>query len=346
MDKKRVVKRLQLTLLFTVIVFIIMLVTMLLAFTVFFILQRYGITQPSGHWWEPILIFSLISLIIGCILSIIFSKKPLEPIRKVIDASKSIASGDYSVRINLKGSGELKELNDSFNSMAKELGSVEMLRSDFVNNFSHEFKTPIVSIRGFAKMLKRDDLTDEERIEYLDIIISESERLTELSTNILNLTRIEQQTILTGKKKFNVSEQIRLVISMLDTKWKNKQVSISLDAPELFIVGNESMLQQVWLNLLDNAIKFSDKQGQVVITARRHDNNYVFTFTNYGISVSDDDISHIFDKFYQGDKSHAEKGNGLGLAIADKIIKLHGGTVELEKSDEKKTTFIVRIPIK
>ena len=210
----------------------------------------------------------------------------------------------------------------------------------------HEFKTPIVSIRGFAKMLRRGDLTDEERVEYLDIIIAESERLAQLSTNVLSLSKIEQQTILTNKTTFNVSEQIRLVIAMLDTKWTDKHISISFDAPELFISGNENMLQEVWINLLDNAIKFSDKYGNVDVTAGKQDKNYVFTFTNYDISISDKNTTHHFDKFYQGDKSHSEKGNGLGLAIADRIINLHNGTIHLEKSNETKTTFVVTIPDK
>ncbi len=124
---------------------------------------------------------------------------------------------------------------------------MEMLRSDFVNNFSHEFKTPIVSVRGFAKMLKRDDLTDEERNEYLDTIITESERLAELSTNILNLTKIEQQTILTDKKQFNVSEQIRLVIAMLSGKWQEKRLEFDFDCGEIYLTGNEEMLKQVWM---------------------------------------------------------------------------------------------------
>lgn len=335
--------KLYLSLLFAILVMAIMLTTMLITYACSFLIQYTGLFYAEANK-VPLFLYSVVCLVLGFILSLVFSRIPLKPIRQVIEAADKLASGDFSARIELKGAGEIEQLNKSFNHMAEELGSVEMLQSDFVNNFSHEFKTPIVSIRGFAKMLKRDDLTDEERAEYLDIIISESERLTELSTNVLNLTKVEQQTILTDKKKFNVSEQIRLVISMLDSKWKDKQVSVSLDAPELFIVGNENMLQQVWLNLLDNAIKFSTKREQVDITASRHGNNCVFTFTNYGIPVSDEDISHIFDKFYQGDKSHAEKGNGLGLAIADRIVKLHGGTVELERSDEKKTTFVVSIP--
>lgn len=165
---------------------------------------------------------------------------PLKSFLTVCKAADKIAEGDYSVRIHLDNSEAFARLSDSFNHMARELGSVEMLRSDFVNNFSHEFKTPIVSIRGFAKMLKRDDLTPEKQSEYLDIIISESERLAALSTSVLTLTKIERQTILTNKKEFNVSEQLRLVIAMLSDKWQKKQIVFDFDCGEIFLVGKRN----------------------------------------------------------------------------------------------------------
>ena len=335
--------KLYLSLLFAILVMAIMLTTMLITYACSFLIQYTGLFYAEANK-VPLFLYSVVCLVLGFILSLVFSRIPLKPIRQVIEAADKLASGDFSARIELKGAGEIEQLNKSFNHMAEELGSVEMLRSDFVNNFSHEFKTPIVSIRGFAKMLKRDDLTDEERIEYLDIIISESERLTELATNVLNLTKVEQQTILTEKKRFNVSEQIRLAISMLDGKWTSKNISVSLTAPELFITANEDMLKQVWLNLLDNAMKFSDKNGKVEITAQKSETGYIFTFANQGTPIPPEAQTHIFDKFFQGDKSHTEKGNGLGLSIAARIVDLHGGTIKLQKSDQTQTIFIVTIP--
>lgn len=322
------------------------LIAIFVAIVISFILKHFHLINFGAQGVSPFCFLLLLAILIDVFTTIPFLIFAAKPILKVINASKKIAKGDYSVRIPLGSIDAVEELTINFNKMAAELESVEMLQSDFINNFSHEFKTPIVSIRGFAKMLKRGDLTDEERAEYLDIIIAESERLAELSTNVLNLSKIEQQTILTDKTNFNVSEQIRLVIAMLDTKWADKQISITFDAPEFFITGNENMLQEVWLNLLDNALKFSDKNSNVNVTANTSGKNYVFTFTNYGVAISDEDMAHIFDKFYQGDKSHSEKGNGLGLAIAEKIIKLHNGTIHLEKSNEKKTTFVVTLPDK
>ncbi|MBQ9140912.1 MAG: HAMP domain-containing histidine kinase [Lachnospiraceae bacterium] len=320
------------------------LIAIFVAIVISFILKHFHLIRFGEQGISPLWFLLLLAILIDVFTTIPFLIFAAKPILKVINASKKIAKGDYSVRIPLGSIDAVEELTINFNKMAAELESVEMLQSDFINNFSHEFKTPIVSIRGFAKMLKRSDLTDEERAEYLDIIIAESERLAELSTNVLNLSKIEQQTILTDTITFNASEQIRLVIAMLDTKWADKQISITFDASELFITGNENMLQEVWLNLLDNAIKFSDKYGKIDVTASTNEKNVIFTFTNYGVAISAEDMAHIFDKFYQGDKSHSEKGNGLGLAIADRIVKLHNGTIHLETSSEERTTFVVTLP--
>lgn len=194
-----------------------------LSFGLIMLLHRLGILHTGVSFLQPLLLFSFISVIVGSLLSVIFSRKVLAPIREAIDAANELARGNFEVKTEMKGAWEIRELGRSFNHMAEELGSLEMLRSDFVNNFSHEFKTPIASIRGFARMLQREDLTQEERAEYLEIIVSESERLTELSTNVLNLSRIENQTILSNQTVYNCSEQIRKIIVLLEPKWSKKQ---------------------------------------------------------------------------------------------------------------------------
>jgi len=262
----------------------------------------------------------------------------------VCKAADKIADGDYSVRIKLNGPSEFAQLDDSFNHMAAELGSVEMLRSDFVNNFSHEFKTPIVSVRGFAKMLKRDDLTGEERDEYIDTIITESERLAELSTNVLNLSKVEQQTILTDKNCFNVIEQIRLVIAMLSEKWQKKELIFDFDCGEIYLLGNEEMLKQVWINLIDNAIKFSPVGGVIAIKPQRTAKFVSIAVSNEGNALTEEQAVHIFDKFYQADKSHSTGGYGIGLAIVKRIVQLHGGNIAVETNDKSRITFRVEIP--
>ena len=192
-----------------------------------------------------------------------------------------------------------------------------MLRSDFVNNFSHEFKTPIVSLRGIAKLLKRQKLSSEERNEYLDIIINESDRLAELATNVLNLTKVETQTILTEKKVFNVTEQIRHAVVLMNQKWAAKNVNFQFESNEVMIPANEDLLSQVWINLLDNAVKFSPQDAEVSIRINNTDQQVFIQISDNGPGIPLEKQKYIFDKFYQGDESHSTYGYGIGLSIVN-----------------------------
>ena len=337
---KSSLKYFRLTLFFAFVVFMIMLATMCLVFLGTHLLVHIGLIEGENFRKFPLSLFCIVSVLMGTVMSIIFSKAPLRPIREIMDATDKIADGDY--RLSLKGPEEFRTLSDKFNHMAEEIGSVEMLRTDFVNNFSHEFKTPIVSIRGFAKALKWDDLMPEEREEYLDIIISESERLSALSLNVLYLSKIENQTILADKKRYNLSEQIRLVVALLDQKLSEKQLEIIFDAKEYFVTANEEMMKQVWINLLDNAVKFSPIGGKIEIRMKQTGGSLSIKISDQGNGMSPETKEHIFDKFYQGDLSHSTSGNGLGLAIVKKIIDLHNGSITVHSSD-KGSTFEVML---
>ncbi len=334
-------KYFRLTLAFALIVFLIILVTMSLIFFGTIALMKLNLVEAGRFERFPLFAFCLISIVVGTILAAGFSKVPLKPIRELMNATDRVASGDYSVRISLKGPEDFKQLSQKFNHMVTEIGSVEILRTDFVNNFSHEFKTPIASIRGFAKALKWDDLTEQEREEYLDIIISESERLSALSSNVLYLSKIENQVILTEQQNYNLSEQIRLVIALLDHKFSEKQLGIIFDSQEYFITGNQEMLKQVWINLLDNAIKFSPNGGKIEVAISQDDEKTYISVSNEGEPIPPDVQAHVFDRFYQGDKSHATAGNGLGLSIVRKIVDLHDGEIRVESVSEHTTFEII-----
>ena len=323
---KGFVKQKSLTVAFILRHFLTMLGAAAICFAGMLIFNRVGIVLHNVAPLAQVLIFALVSLFVGTFFSACALRRPLKPFSQLLDALSTISKGDYSVRLELRGPRRMQELNDSFNQMAGDLGSVELLRTDFVNNFSHEFKTPIVSIGGFAKMLKRDDLAPEERHEYLDIIVSESERLAELSTNVLMLSKIEHQHILTDKKPVNISEQIRLTVALLEKKWSQKQLDIQFDSGEVSLVGNEELLRQVWLNLLDNAVKFSPDHGRVKLEVRKYPGDTVISISNEG-KIREEVLAHIFDRFYQGDRSHTQQGNGLGLPIAQRIVELHGGAL-------------------
>ena len=288
----------------------------------------------------------IVSIILGTMISICVSRKVLKPLKELINATNTIAKGDFSVRVKeINQRTELGELMKSFNLMAEELGSIEIFRNNFINNFSHEFKTPIVSIRGFAKQLKKETLTLEQRHEYTDIIIAESERLTNMSSNILLLTKFENQQIVSDKKEFYLDEQIRRSILLLEKQWSKKKIEFNLDLLEVKCFANEEMISHVWINLLSNAIKFSDNGGEILIRCQTDNENAYVEITDYGMGISQQTMSHIFDKFYQGDTSRLMEGNGLGLSLVKRIIELGEGDITVYSEMGKYTTFQVRLPI-
>ena len=291
-----------------------------------------------------VVIFAFASIVLGTIISFAISHIPLKPVLELVDGLNKLEQGDYKTRIDLGKSSMMAELTDNFKTLASELENTEMLRTDFVNNFSHEFKTPIVSIRGFARLLQKGNLTKEQEQEYLSIIEEEASRLSDMATNVLNLTKIENQDILTDVTDYNLSEQIRNCILLVEKKWSDKKLEMVLDFDEINIQGNEEMLKQVWINLLDNAIKFSPVGNKVVVEIDdENDEDITVSIKNFGPAIKKEDLPMIMNKFFQGDRSHSKDGNGIGLAIVDRIVKLHNGSVTCE-SDDEKTVFYVKLP--
>lgn len=339
---RKYVQSIRLTLLFAFLVFIVMLVTMALMALGMFVMTYFDLIKGELVPRFPLFLFAVVSIIMGTVIAMILSRKPLAPLKDVMEAVDKVTDGDYSVRVRPQGTAQFQQLGEKFNSMAGELESVEIMRSDFVSSFAHEFKTPIVSIRGFAKALKWDDLTDDERSEYLDIIIDESERLSDLSVNVLYLSRIEKQNILTDKTVFNLCEQIRMVVALLDHKLSAKHLEIELEGEEITVCGNEAMLKQVWINLLDNAIRYSPECGWIRISITEDDGYVRVEIADQGEGMSEDVIGHIFDRFYQGDSSRSTAGNGLGLTIVKRIIELHDGRI-MASSSEKGSIFTAEV---
>jgi len=352
-NDKEIKKRLGLTATLVLFVFVVTLLALIFALAVIVLLDFAGVIdvislrQPTEHRGGGLgVLFMLITLssISGIALSAFFSKKALKPIRRLIAATGKIAWGDFNVRVEPQGIRELEELSISFNKMAQELSSIETLRSDFINDFSHEFKTPIVSIRGFAKLLKEGGLSESEQQEYLGIIIDESERLSKLSTNVLNLSKYENTNIITEKVPFRLDEQIRKVVVLTEPKWSKKNIDINIDFNEVVFNGDENLLQQIWINLLDNAVKFSEQYGTIEMRLTDMNGKVCFSIQDNGEGMDEATRNHIFDKFYQGDKSRNQFGNGLGLPIVKRIVDLCGGTIDIESESGKGSTFTVTLP--
>ena len=220
--------------------------------------------QPDAYMlWVPLIALA-VSAILGTVLAIVLNRYYLRPVAQLLAATRAVAEGDFSVRVPArKNPRDLSECIRSFNKMTAELGRLELLQTDFVNTFSHEFKTPIISIRGFARLLQSERLTPAQRREYTDTIIRESERLAAMSTNVLLLSRYENTHFLPEQKPFALDEQIRQCIGVLEESWLKKDIVLSGDLDAIEYNGNEDMLDHVWLNLLSNAIKFSPQGGEI-----------------------------------------------------------------------------------
>lgn len=347
-DKKQY---LALTLFISVLMFVIQFVTIAAAGLLIYLLVHFHVIAIDDglrpNIGSLILYMVAISSMVGVAVSYIASRISLRPINNLIRQLDRLASGDFHARLYfghpISKRTDFMQISNSFNKLASELENTEMLRGDFINNFSHEFKTPIVSIAGFAKLLRNGNLTEEQREEYLAIIEEESLRLSYMATNVLNLTKVENQEILTDVTTFNISEQIRSAILLLADKWEKKGLELKVDFGEYMIFANEELLKQVWINLIDNAVKFSAPGGIVEIAIKERNDFLTVHLINSGEEIPQESHARIFQKFYQVDSSHAAEGNGIGLAIVKKVVELHGGTV-LVRSENNLTMFSVTLP--
>lgn len=293
----------------------------------------------------PILCLVL-STLLGMLLSGPLARYYLAPLSQLINATREVKAGHFDVRVqNPDASGEVAELTESFNEMTRELGAIELFRNDFVNSFSHEFKTPIVSIRGFARQLEREDLTPEQRREYLSIIITESERLSNMATNVLLLTKLESQQIVSDRKPYRLDEQLRSAILLLERQWSEKNLELNLELSELTYTGNEEMVAHVWINLISNAIKFSYPNGVLDVSLSLDVDAALVRIADHGEGMDEVTRAHMFEKFYQGDTSHATQGNGLGLSLVRRIIELCRGTLDVQSAPGQGSAFTVRLPL-
>jgi signal transduction histidine kinase len=228
--------------------------------------------------------------------------------------------------------------------MANDLSSIELMRNDFIVNISHEFKTPIAAIEGYAVLLQEKNLPDEERLLYTQMILDSARQFSILSSNILKLSKLENQDKITQFTNYRLDEQIRNALLYLEKAWTDKDISLELELPKTMLYANEDLMMQVWLNLLSNSIKFTPTNGLIRINIVNKENFIQLHISDTGIGMSSETQKHIFEKFYQGDKSRSIEGNGLGLALVYKILMLHNGKIEVKSELNNGSEFIVTIP--
>lgn len=292
----------------------------------------------------------LSSGILVFVIWIIYRQFIIKPLDKVRLAAKQVAAGDFSARIpQHRKDGKKDEfqiLYDDFNMMATELASTEIMKTDFISNVSHELKTPISVIQNFSAMLQSEGITDDERKQYALKIHAATKRLSILVTDILQLSRLENQKIVANKKSYNLSEQLCRCMLGFEQVREDKNIELNSDLDDgLELNSDENLLDIVWNNLISNALKFTPENGTVEIMAKKSDGYAVVTVKDNGCGMSDHDVKHIFDKFYQADTSHATKGNGLGLALVKEIITLIQGEITVDSSQGIGSVFTVKLKL-
>ncbi|MBR2616440.1 MAG: HAMP domain-containing histidine kinase [Clostridia bacterium] len=288
--------------------------------------------------WSVSVILELIivSLIVGAVLTYFASRMFFDPIRRLRRAMERVSQADFTASLEAKkgATEEIRELYAGFNLMVRELRATEVLQKDFVSNVSHEFKTPINAIEGYATLLQGGEhLTDREREEYVDKILFNTRRLSALVGNILLLSRIENRAIFPKKSVYRLDEQIRQSILLLEGEWSKKEVELDVEMEDLSFCGMENLMGHVWLNLIGNAIKFGPVGGTVSIRLKREGERVVFSVEDEGPGIPEESIKHIFDQFYQADTSHRSEGNGLGLSLAKRIVSLSEGELLAENRE-------------
>ena len=303
--------------------------------------RLFGVTLsiPSVIW---VLVAS--SAVAG-IIALLLNHRILRPIRNLGSAMNRVAGGDFKLRIDSTSrSGDIQQLYKDFNVMVSELEKTEVLQSDFVSNVSHEFKTPINAIEGYTMLLQGTGEGTPEQREYVEKILHNTRRLSSLIGDILLLSKVENQTIAREETEFRLDEQVRQSILSLEPQWSEKETDFDVELEEISYRGDERLLMHVWNNLIGNAVKFNPPNAAVRLRLSRSDGGVIFTVEDEGPGIPPEAQKHIFDKFYQGDSSHREEGNGLGLALVKRILNVCGGEIAQENLPGRGCRFTVRLP--
>lgn len=307
---------------------------------VFHVTDRF--TAAGYETLGTLVIFILIIVPMNTILY----RRRLREITTLSEGIISVADGKYDTRIDSRKGDQMTPVYEDFNKMCAELSSVQLLRNDFINSYSHEFKTPIASINGFASLLLEKELPDEQRREYLQIIVEESSRLSNLANNTILLSKLSSQQIVTDTQRYDISEQVRQCAIILSKSWLDKKIEFSGEFSPAMFVGNKELMQHLWLNLLGNAVKFTPSGGEITAEAALRDGSIIVQISDTGEGMSEETLSHLFDPYYQGEVSHSRQGLGLGLAIAKRIVELCGGGITVQSELGTGSTFTVTLPAK
>ena len=312
----------------------------------YIIYVQKDISQREKTFMTSIFIAVVCMLVAGSITFLVIADIIVKPVSRLTKATNELSKGNYRVRVNYAGSDEIAKLNRSFNLMAQQLAKQEETRQQFISDVSHEFQTPLTAIQGFATILKNEDLPETLRKKYADIILFHSKRLSGLSKNMLQLTLLEGEDVKMDLSEFSLVKQMKRVIETQDNLAISKDIEIEFNEPknDIVIFADESRLEQVWTNLLNNAIKYTNEHGVVTIDMKKTVKFVEVSIQDTGVGMSKEAISHIFERFYRQDKSRSIEGNGLGLSIVKRIVDLHHGTIDVSSIEDGGSQFTIKLP--
>lgn len=328
---------------YLLIIFVVVVISFAAVAGALYLLQRLNVIHNLN--FSTLLGLLFVSAIAGGLVSFFIGRRLLAPMVKLSNASKEVARGNF--RITVEDGSKLEEVQTTFrnfNAMVRELDSISTLSNDFVANVSHEFKTPLTAIEGYAMLLQDSALSQAEREEYLNKILLNIHRLSTLVGNILMLSKIESKSLSEQSVVFRLDEQIRQAVVALEPQWTEKNIGFDAVLDPVSITGCESLLGQVWTNLIGNAIKFSEPGQEIGIRLLEQTECVVVSVTDHGCGMTPEVQKHIFEKFYQGDSSRKSLGNGLGLALVKRIVELSQGVVEVGSAPQQGATFRVILP--
>jgi signal transduction histidine kinase len=312
-----------------------------------FLAYLANVIQGNAAGYEPVWMIGMIPfmLVVATPITVFIAKVVYKHLDTLSRAMHDVSDGKTDIYIPTAKAGVFTELYENFNTMTAEIISVKSLRNEMVDGFSHELKTPVASINGFAKLLLEENLTEEKRRTDLGIIVKESDRLAALSKNALFLSKIDTTEIIADKKPYDLAAQIKDIIIGQELSWSEKNINIGAELPDTVYNGNADLMESLFSNLISNAIKFTPKNGDITVTLKTGAGEIVFSVADTGVGMSKDAMEHIFERYYQGDASRNAGGHGLGLAIVKRLVTLCGGTVTAESREGEGSTFIVRLPI-